>query len=83
MKRITRGLVYYEHSRFNKPTLWVEPGETFVSETELCSGDWLHAESDRWSPGIGKGPNPTVCVAVAGAAKGDMLAVTIEDIVVD
>ncbi len=73
-------MVYREHSRFNKPTLTVEPGETFVAETELCTGDWLHSIDDRWSLEISRGPNPTVCVAIAGAQPGDMLAVTVEDI---
>ena len=80
MKRVTRDVVYREHSRFNKPTLTVEPGETFVAETELCTGSWLKSIEDRWSPEISRGPNPTVCVEVAGAKKGDMLAVRVDDI---
>jgi acetamidase/formamidase len=46
------------HSRFNEPSLTVAPGETFVAETELCSGDWLTSIDDRYEPGIGFGPNP-------------------------
>jgi acetamidase/formamidase len=72
--------VYNEHSRFNPPGLTVEPGETFLAETELCSGPWLKRLSDRWSPAVDSGCNPTVVVAVRGAKPGDALAVTILDI---
>jgi len=80
MKRVTRDIVYREHSRFNNPSLTVQPGETFVAETELCTGPWLKSIEDHWSPEVSEGPNPTVCVAVEGAGPGDMLAVKIEDI---
>ena len=83
MKRITRDVVYYEHSRSNVPTLWIEPGETFVAETELCSGSWLRSVDDVWTRAASSRANPTVCVGVVGAGKDHMLAVTIEDIVVD
>lgn len=80
MKKATRDVVYNEHSRFNKPTLTVEPGETFIVETELCSGTWLKTDQDQWSPKVDQGCNPTVCVAVSGAKPGDALAVSILDI---
>lgn len=83
MKRVTRDIVYREHSRFNKPSLQIEPGETFIAETELCTGRWLRSIDDKWSPEKSKGPNPTVCVEIAGAEPGQMLAVRIEDIVPD
>jgi amidase len=83
MKKVTRDVVYREHSRFNRPTLAVEPGETFIAETELCSGRWLKSLDDVWRPGVGEGPNPTVCVEVAGAEPGQMLAVHIHEIVPD
>lgn len=73
-------MVYSEHSRFNKPTLTVEPGETFLVETELCSGPWLKNSNDQWSPSLELGCNPAVCVAVKGAKPGDALAVIIADI---
>jgi len=63
--------------------LWVEPGETFVAETELCSGGWLQSVDDVWRPAVASRGNPTVCVGVAGADRNHMLSVTIEDIVVD
>lgn len=81
MKRVTRDTVYRAHSRFNTPTLTVAPGETFAAETELCSGPWLKSVDDVYSPEKAMGPNPTVVVAVEGAAPGDCLAVEILDIV--
>jgi amidase len=80
MQRATRDVVYNEHSRFNRPNLTVEPGETFVVETELCTGPWLKSAGQTWSPEVSVGVNPTACIAVAGAKPGDALAVTILDI---
>lgn len=84
MQKQTRDVLYYTHSRLNPPTITVRPGESFLVETELCSGDWLHDISDRYRPGIGRGPNPSSgCTFVEGAEPGDMLAVTVESIVPD
>jgi amidase len=80
IRRVTRDVTYCTHSRFNEPTLIVSPGETFMAETELCTGDWLKSIDDCWEPGIGFGPNPTVVVEIDGAQPGDMLAVHIDDI---
>ena len=80
VRKVTRDVTYCAHSRFNKPTLTVSPGETFVAETELCSGDWLKSIDDRWEPSLGFGPNPTVVVEIEGAQPGDMLAVAIDDV---
>jgi acetamidase/formamidase len=80
LRKVTRDVTYCVHSRFNEPTLTVSPGETLIAETELCSGDWLKSIDDRWRPGIGFGPNPTVVVAVDGAQPGDLLTVRIDDI---
>ena len=81
MQRQKRDVLYYTHSSRNPPTLFVDPGEPFIVETELCSGDWLKDISDRYHPGIGKGPNPSSgCTCVRGAKPGDMLAVHIEAI---
>ena len=79
-RRVTRDVTSCTHSRFNEPTLTVSPGETFVAETELCTGDWLKSIDDRWEPGIGFGPNPAVVVGVDGARPGDVLTVRIEHI---
>ncbi len=83
MRTVTRDTVYREHSRFNVPGLTVAPGEVFMAETELCSGPWLKSVADVWRPELGRGPNPTVVVAVEGAKPGDCLAVHIHDIELD
>jgi len=80
MQRATRDKVYTVHSKDNAPQITVEPGETFIVETEMCSGDWLKSADDVWAPGKGFGPNPAVCIAVAGAEPGDVLAVRIDDV---
>ena len=79
-RKVTRDKTYCVHSRFNEPALTVSPGETFVAETELASGDWLKSKDDRWKPDIGFGPNPAVVVAVEGAQPGDVLTVHIDHI---
>lgn len=82
MQRQTRDVLYYTHSRNNRPTLTIRPGESYIVETEMCSGDWLRDVSDTYHPGIGRGPNPSSgCAYVQGAGPGDMLAVTVESIV--
>jgi amidase len=80
IRKVTHDVTYCTHSRFNKPTLTVSCGETFIAETELCTGDWLKSIDDRWEPGVGFGPNPTVVVEIDGAQPGDMLAVYIDDV---
>jgi len=72
-----RESIYYYHSCENKPTITVEPSEIFAVDTELCSGTWLQKTTDIWSAEKSKGPNPTVCVGIRGAQKGDILAVEI------
>jgi len=86
MKTVKRDMVYCFHSRLNKPSLTVSPGEVFAAETELCTGPWLKSIDDRWYPGRpdrSSGPNPAVVVAVEGAQPGDCLAVHVHDIVPD
>ena len=80
MQKATRDKVYTVHSKDNPPQITVESGETFIAETELCSGDWLQSAEDVWSPDKGFGPNPAVCIAVKGAKPGDVLAVRIDDV---
>ncbi len=80
IRKVSRDLTYLAHSRFNKPALTVSPGETFIVETELATGDWLKSIEDRWKPGIGFGPNPTAVVEVEGAQPGDVLAVHVDAI---
>ncbi len=80
MKIAKRDPIYTEHSRHNHPHITVEPGERFLVETELCSGRWLQSPEDQWDPSKTEGANPCVCVSVAGAQPGDMLAVAIDSI---
>jgi len=83
VRTVTRDVVYTVHSRENRPALTVAAGETFRAQTELCSGPWLRSLADVFAPEKGRGPNPTVVVAVDGATPGDCLAVHIEDVAVD
>jgi len=83
LRRVSRAVTYCTHSRFNSPSLCVTPGETFIVETELSSGDWLKSIDDHWAPNVGFGPNPTVVVRIDGAEPGQVLAVKVEAIQVD
>ena len=46
MQKVTRDVLYYQHSRHSEPSLTVEPGDTFVADTELCSGVRLKSIED-------------------------------------
>ena len=84
MERLSRDTLYNIHSGANKPGLVVKPGQEFLAETELCTGDWLKSIDDQFSYGKRKGsPNPTVVVAVEGAKPGDAVIVRIHDIIPD
>lgn len=83
MKRAVRTHTYNFHSAHNTPQFTVRPGEIFLAETALCTGDWLQSPDDIWTPEKTCALNPTVVVAVEGAAPGDLLAVDILDIVPD
>lgn len=78
MQTARRDPIYTEHSRFNKPHITVQPGERFRVKTELCSGQWLQSPADLWDPSKTEGANPCVCISIAGAEPGDMLAVTVD-----
>jgi len=74
-------VLYDEISRHNKPTLTVDPGETFQVETELNTGDWLHDVTDKFSLDKVTHHNPSSgCIFVAGARPGDLLRISIVDI---
>lgn len=83
MQTARRTSTYDYHSPHNKPQFTVQPGEIFVAETELCTGGWLTSPEDVWTPDKTSALNPAVVVAVAGAKPGDVLKVTILDIVPD
>jgi len=81
MQKASRELIYNFHSPQNPPQFTVKQGEVFLAETELCTGGWLLSYEDSWTPDKTCALNPTVCVAVEGAAPGDVLAVRIHDVV--
>ena len=84
MQTAYRAHTYGEHSKNNQPQITVKPGEEFIADTQIASGgDWLHSIDDLWSSEKNVGCNPTVCVAVEGAAPGGLLAVDILDITPD
>jgi len=83
MKTALRSVTYNVHSSNNPPQITVKPGETFLAETELCTGNWLNSINDSWTPDKTNASNPAVCVAVEGARPGDVLAVEIIKIVPD
>jgi len=83
MQRASRKYLTDSHGGGSAPQITVKPGEIFEAETELCSGDWLESIDTVWSREKEKGSNPTVVVAVEGAAPGDSLRVRICDIVPD
>jgi len=83
MQFASRSIVYDTHSAANPPQITVKPGEIFIAETELCTGNWLNSIDDTFTPDKARGVNPCVCVGVEGARPSDMLAVEILDITPD
>lgn len=81
MQRASRAVTYNHHSPHNPPQITVAPGEVFLAETELCTGNWLHSLEDTWTPDKTCALNPTVVIAVDGACPGDLLAVDILEII--
>ena len=77
MKRITREITYNTLSKDHPAADYVQSGETFKVETELCGGDWLKSVDDLWDPSKSRGPNLCTVIGVTGAKPGDTLAVTI------
>ncbi len=92
MQRIEREQARkYAFNHQDAPLLKVEPGETFEIETYDASTGYFRSEDDKAIPGRRPGfdripplANPIGGpVWVAGAERGDVLVVTIEEIVVD
>ena len=81
----------YAFNHQDTPLLKVEPGETFEIETYDASTGYFRSEDDKAIPGRRPGfdrmppmANPIGGpVWVAGAERGDVLVVTIEEIIVD
>lgn len=83
MKVLNRKLLYTSHSKCNIPGITIEPGKPFIARTELCTGSWLTSIDDKYHPDKAKGPNPCVVAKIAGTVPGDILAVSIIDIIPD
>lgn len=92
MKRISKELANkYAFDWRDEVLLRVTPGESFVMETLDASAGYFKTPQDKANPALRKGfdripamANP-ICgpVWVEGAERGDVLVVTIEDILVD
>ena len=83
MQTAHRTITYNHHSPSNSPQITVKPGEAFIAETELCTGNWLNDLGVTWTPDKTCALNPTVVIAVEGAMPGDQLAVDILEVVPD
>ena len=84
MQRVLRNQTTTVISKDSRAQITVLPGEVFEAETELSpGGGWLTSIDVVLSPGMGKGVNPTVVVAVEGAKPGDSICVHIHSIVPD
>lgn len=83
MRILKRELLYTSHSRDNIPGITVDPGESFIAKTELCTGPWLGSIDDKYHPEKAKGPNPCVVADIRGTVPGDIIAVSILDIIPD
>lgn len=92
MQRIPRDLARkYAFDWRDEPLLKVQPGESFEIETFDASTGYFRTEADKAIPGLRPGfdrvpatANPIAGpISVEGAKRGDVLVVTIEDILVD
>jgi amidase len=81
VKRLAAGPLVYEFSRHHEPRLRVEPGETFLVETEDAFSGQIRTDADRRDKTTMPFSNPlTGPVWVDGAEPGDALAVRLGDI---
>jgi len=84
MKKLTlsmQGRLNYAISRFNEPTLRINPGETIIVETEDAWSGQVRKKGDRRDYSTMPYGNPqSGPIYVEGAERGDSLAVRIEDI---
>jgi amidase len=81
MQRLPLGPLYYEFSRHVEPRLRVQPGETFVVETEDAFSGQIRTKDDRRDRQRMPYSNPlTGPVLIESAEPGDTLAVSIRSI---
>ena len=85
MQRASTDVLYFETGPGNRPTLRVEPGETFEVQTQLNRGPWLdtHPDGARLTALL-RGGNPSSgCIYVEGAEPGMVLTVHVGAISLD
>jgi amidase len=85
MQRATKEILYFEIGSDNEPTLFVNPGEEFVVETQINRGPWIDNHPDRRALEQKiRGGNPASgCIYVEGAMPGQVLIVHIGEIELD
>src|ERR1700722_1426675 len=92
MKRISRGqALKYAFDWRDEPLLRVRPGEPFEIETYDASTGYFKTPADKAIPAKRPGFDRTPAMAnpiggpvfLDGAERGDLLAITIEEILVD
>lgn len=81
MRTLTRESVIYKFSPENQPIFSVEPGETFLVETDDCFRSQIQTEADLVTSVDFSQVNPaTGPIELKGASPGDLLVVEILDI---
>ncbi len=81
MRRAEPETIYSYTSAANPVTFTVRPGEVFEVETVPCCGRQFDSHTGRHDPKAAGGINPsTGCIAVEGAACGQVLVVHVLDI---
>ncbi len=81
MKRLPLGPLYFEYSREVEPRLRIEPGETVLVETEDAFCGHIQADGDRRDRARMPHGNPqTGPIWIEGAAPGDALRITVDEI---
>jgi acetamidase/formamidase len=85
VQRATTDVLYFETGPHNVPTLRVQPGETFLVQTQLNRGPWFetHPQGERYRALL-RGGNPSSgCIYVEGAEPGMALVVHLGPITLD
>lgn len=81
MQRVSAEPLVYEFSRHREPRLQITPGDTILVESEDALSGQIRTNDDRRDKSKMPWSNPVAGpIAVAGAAPGDALAVTIHEI---
>jgi acetamidase/formamidase len=81
MQRVSAEPLGYEFSRHLEPRLQITPGDTILVESEDALSGQIRTDDDRRDKSKMPWSNPVAGpIAVAGAAPGDALAVTIQEI---